>query len=324
MVTLAVPIYNMEHYLPRCMDSLLKQTSRDYEILLIDDGSTDSSGALCDSYAAQNPALIRVIHKENGGLSSARNAGIDHARGEFIVFPDPDDWVEQGYVELLVKYQKAYQAELVCLGHYVDTDTSSFPAMSDHEPNLLLGKNGQRGLLLSPKMEGFSWNKLYRLDIIRAHDLRFPDGMGTTEDLWFTYCYLAHCSRVCHAPSERIYHYCQRDDSYTQNGFSRDKMGTIDTYKRIIADCAEPDPALADLCRNRICNEAINLLWLHQNAPTKDAEVKKQLLSYIRRYLIGYLFSSQYEAGRKLQALFAACSPVAFTCLKNLMHKPLQ
>ena len=72
MVTLAVPIYNMEHYLPRCMDSLLKQTSRDYEILLIDDGSTDSSGALCDSYAAQNPALIRVIHKENGGLSSAR------------------------------------------------------------------------------------------------------------------------------------------------------------------------------------------------------------------------------------------------------------
>lgn len=323
MVTLVVPIYNMERYLPRCMASLLNQTCRDYEILLIDDGSTDSSRAMCDNYAAENPVFVRVIHKENGGLSSARNAGIDHARGEFIVFPDPDDWVEPGYVELLLKYQTEYQAELVCLGHYVDTDNASFPAMRDGKTSLLLGREGQRGLLLPPKMEGFSWNKLYRLDIIQAHGLRFPDGMGTTEDLWFSYRYLSHCSCVCHAPSERIYHYCQREDSSTQSGFSRDKMGTIDTFEQIIADCAKHDPVLANLCQNRICNEAVNLLWLYQNSPAKDPEAKRQLLSYIRRYLLGYLLSSQYGAGRKLQALFAVCSPRVFTCVKNLLHKRL-
>lgn len=323
MVTLVVPIYNMERYLPRCMASLLNQTCTDYEILLIDDGSTDSSGVLCDRYAEANPAFVRVVHKENGGLSSARNAGIDHARGEFIIFPDPDDWVEPGYLELLLKYQREYQAELVCLGHYVDTDNASVPAMPDNETCLLLGRDGQRGLLLPPRMEGFSWNKLYRLDIIQEHGLRFPDGMGTTEDLWFAYRYLAHCSRICHVPAERVYHYCQRENSSTQSGFSREKMGTIKTYEQIIADCAEHDPALADLCRNRICNEAVNLLWLHQIAPVKDPESKQQLLSYIRRNLLGYLLSSQYGTGRKLQALFAACSPWAFTYLKNLMHKRL-
>lgn len=324
MVTLVVPIYNMERYLPRCMASLLNQTCTDYEILLINDGSTDSSSSLCDRYSAENPGLVRVIHKENGGLSSARNTGIDNARGEFIVFPDPDDWVEPGYVELLMKYQKEYQAELVCLGHYVDTDNSSVPALPDSETSLMLGREGQRGLLLPPKMEGFSWNKLYRLDIIRIYGLRFPDGMGTTEDLWFAYCYLSHCSRVCHAPSVRIYHYCQREDSSTQSGFSPDKMGTIDTFEQIIADCTERDPALASLCRNRICNEAINLLWLHQNTAAKDPELKRKLLSDIRRYLLDYLLSSQYGTGRKLQALFAAFSPWSFTRLKNLMHKHLQ
>ena len=91
MITLVVPIYNMAQYLPRCVDSLLRQTCRDFEIVLVDDGSTDASGAMCDRYAADHPGHIRVIHKENGGLSSARNAGIDAARGEFVIFPDPDD-----------------------------------------------------------------------------------------------------------------------------------------------------------------------------------------------------------------------------------------
>lgn len=324
MVTLVVPIYNMERYLPRCMASLLDQTSRDYEILLIDDGSTDSSSCLCDRYAAEHPGLVRVVHKENGGLSSARNAGIDNARGEFIVFPDPDDWVEPDYVASFLEFRERYQADLVCLGHYVDTDTTSVPAMPDGADSLMSGRSGQRGLLLPPGMQGFSWNKLYRLDIIRAHGLRFPDGMGTTEDLWFAYCYLAQCTRVCHIPVKRIYHYCQREDSSTQSGFSREKMGTIKTYEQIIADCAERDPDLAGVCRDKICTEAVNLLWIHENAPAGDPEARRYLRAYIRSLLPGYLRSPQYGAGRKLQTLLAACSPKAFAYVKNLLHKRLR
>ena len=102
MLTLAIPVYNMESLLGRCMDAMLSQTSRDFEIVLEDDGSTDASPVLCDGYAAEHPGFIRVVHKPNGGLSSARNAGIEAAKGEFIIFPDPDDWTEPQYVEHLL------------------------------------------------------------------------------------------------------------------------------------------------------------------------------------------------------------------------------
>lgn len=321
LVTLVVPVFNMEQYLPRCMDSLLSQTCLDYEIVLVDDGSTDSSGALCDSYAARDPERIRVIHKPNEGLSSARNAGIDAARGEFIVFPDPDDWAEPDYVEKLSAYQREYQADLVCLGHYVDTETASVPARADQDAILLNGTEAQRGLLLPPEMHGFSWNKLYRVDIIRDHGLRFPDGMGTTEDLYFAYRYLAHCQCVFHSSDTRIYHYCQREDSATHSCFSADKMGTIKTFDYIIGDCSQRDPELADCAASKLCTAAVNLIWLCECAEHRDLEARRYLLGYIRRLLPRYLISSCYGPGRKIQAVLAAISPRLYMHLKNTVRR---
>ena len=320
MVTLVVPVYNMEQYLPRCMESLLAQSCRDYEILLVDDGSDASTAELCDSYAAAQPELVRVIHKPNGGLSSARNAGIDAARGEFIIFPDPDDWVEPYYVESLLAFQREYRADLVCLGHYIDTAEVSVPANRSTETLFLQGAEGQRGLLLSPRMQGFSWNKLYRLDVIRAHGIRFPDGMGTTEDLHFAYRYLAHAQRVCYVPGTRVYHYCQREDSSTHSSFSRDKIGTIKTYEYLIDDCAHRDPELARCAADEICTSAVNLIWLCECAEQRDREARRFLLKHIHRQLPGYLSSSQYGFGRKLQAVLAAVNPRLYMHLKNAVQ----
>lgn len=320
MITLVVPIYNMEAYLPRCMDSLLHQTCRDYEILLIDDGSTDSSGALCDSYASEHPGLVRVIHKENGGLSSARNTGIDNARGEFIVFPDPDDWTELHYVESFLKYQRQYQADFVCLGHYVDTDSNSVPGRADAEPRAMTGEEARRGLLLPPRMQGFSWNKLYRLDIIRENSLYFPDDMGTTEDLYFTFCYLSYCSNACYAPSCRVYHYYQRQNSSTRSPFSRYKLGTIRTYEHMIAACNGQEPEFAQQAKTEICTVAVNLLWENESSSHPDPEIRKVLLGRIRSLLPGYLRQSHYGIGRKFQALVAALSPRIFMYLKKTVR----
>ena len=104
MISIVVPIYNMEKLLPRCMDTLVTQ-SLAYEIILVDDGSTDSSPKICDDYMQMYPAFVRVVHKDNGGLSSARNAGMDVARGKYVIFPDPDDWVELDYVSQMVELQ---------------------------------------------------------------------------------------------------------------------------------------------------------------------------------------------------------------------------
>ena len=321
MVTLVIPVFNMEHYLPRCFASIRAQTCSDFEVILVDDGSTDASGALCDAYAAEMPDRVRVVHKPNGGLSSARNAGIDAARGEFIIFPDPDDWVEPHYVESMLTYQREYEADLVCLGHYIDTDFSSTPGKPDAPLQVMNSCEAQRGLLLSPRMHGFSWNKLYRVDIIRSNGLRFPDGMGTTEDLYFAYRYLAHARRACHAPGVRVYHYCQREESSTHSSFSPDKMGTIKTFEHIISDCAERDSELARCAADEICTAAVNLLWLCECAAPRDMQARRYLLGHIRRRLPEYLHAEYYGSGRKLQAILAAISPRLYMHLKNAVQR---
>lgn len=321
MLTLSVPVYNMEQYLPRCMASLLAQTCRDYEILLIDDGSTDSSPSLCDGYAAAYPELVRVVHKPNGGLPSARNAGIDHARGEFIIFPDPDDWVEPNYVQALLERQRQHRADLVSLGHYVATDSGSVPSGIDREPMLLYGEEARRGLLLPPRMQGFSSVKLYRLDLIRSHGLYFLDGLGTTEDLDFSYRYLAHCRIACHDPSCRVYHYYQRANSFTHGGFSPEKLGILRTFERIAEDCAQRDPELARTARDEICTAAVNLLWMHECLPDPDPAIRSFLRARIRSSMPEYLRAVYYGPGRKLQAILAILSPQLYAHLKNLVQR---
>lgn len=320
MITLVIPIFNMESYLSRCFTSLQAQSCRDFEVVLVDDGSTDASGAICDAWSSREPDRVRVIHKPNGGLPSARNAGIDAARGMFIVFPDPDDWTEPHYVESFLEYQRQYQADFVCLGHYVDTDSGSVPGRADAEPRAMTGEEARRGLLLPPRMQGFSWNKLYRVDIIRANGLYFPDNMGTTEDLYFTFRYLAYCRSACHAPSCRVYHYYQRPNSSTRSPFSRDKLGTIRTYEHMIAACGDQDPELAQMAHAEICTAAVNLLWENESAPHPDPEIRKELLGRIRALLPEYLRQSQYGLGRKFQALAAAHSPRIYMYLKKAVR----
>lgn len=321
MLTLAIPVYNMEALLKRCMDTMLAQTSRDFEIVLIDDGSTDGSAAMCDGYAAAHPGFIRVVHKPNGGLSSARNAGIDAAKGEFIIFPDPDDWAEPQYVEHLLTLQREHDADLVCTGYFIATDESSVPGSADAASALLSGADAQRSLLLPPQMNGFAWNKLCRTDIIRRHDLRFLDDVGTTEDLDFAYRYLAFAKTVCHAPALRTYHYYQRPGAATHSGYSPKKLGSIRTYEKIAADCAIRDLELKRAAEDEICVTAVNLLWAWETGDRTDKAGRRTLLAYIRRYLPRHLSSRRYGFGRKLQALTAAVSPKLFTRLKNAAQK---
>ena len=121
-VSIIVPVYNTERFLNRCIDSVLAQTYSDWELLLVDDGSTDSSGSICDEYATQD-SRIRVFHKENGGVSSARNLGLDYARGEWITFVDSDDYIAPDMIEKLYETQKRNNADITVCGYrWVDKE----------------------------------------------------------------------------------------------------------------------------------------------------------------------------------------------------------
>lgn len=321
MITVIVPIYNLSELLPRCISTLLNQ-SGSIEIILVDDGSTDKSPAMCDYYAATFPDKIRVIHKSNAGLASARNTGIEAAQGEYIIFPDPDDWVEPNYISKLTELQKKYQPDLLCVGHYVDYDDHSEAANIGQLLRKMDGIQAQKALLIPPCMSGFAWNKLYHLDIIRENGLCFLDDVGTTEDLDFAFRYLAFCKKVVFSPEDRIYHYYQRSGATTHSGFSKKKLDAIRTYEKIIVSTTNKDIIRA--AQEEICNTAVNLLWMYRNSKFDDLHTKKKIQSYIRMYLKQYCTSKQFGIGRKIQAILAGYMPAIYTYLKNGLTKGIR
>ena len=318
MVTIVVPVFNMEAYLPRCMDSLLGQTYQQTEILIIDDGSTDNSMSLCEEYCRRFQS-VRVIHKENGGLSSARNMGIESASGEYITFPDPDDWVENSYIENYMALVKEYNPDMVCIGHYVDFEDATFSANPGASFRLMNGEEAMNALILPPAMEGFAWNKLYKMDIIRQYHLRFSDLMGTTEDLAFAYQYLKHVSKVCFAPDKIMYHYCQRTGSATIASFSQRQMQSMNIYEQMIRESKNGE--FREAATIRLCDLALNLLWSVKNQPQRDRPIEKQLREKIEELKRSYLKSTRVRMKRKLQCACALFSPTVYCLLKNNLSR---
>ena len=318
-LSIIVPIYNMTSYLLKFVDSFLVQSSNDFEIIFVNDGSTDNSGVICDEYCKKYPELISVVHKDNGGLSSARNAGIDVAKGDFVVFPDPDDWVEPDYVERFLNLQNEHQVDLVCTGYTIDYDDKQIVPITNDSCLIFSGKEAQKYLLLPPKMNGFAWNKIYRLDLIKKYNLRFLDDVGTTEDLDFVYRYLKYCERVCYAPEYKTYHYYQRAGAATRSSFTVHKMNSLHTYEKIMADT--DDVELRRAAKDELVTTTVNLIWLYENSGCKDTKIKRQLLNSLRDNLKEYLMKSRYGTGRKIQAVLAACSPKLFCLIKNSIQK---
>ncbi len=184
-VSVVVPVFNTEAYLPACIESLLRQTHGDLELLFVDDGSTDESPAILDAYAEKDPR-IRVIHKENGGVCTARNAGIDAAGGDFIGFVDSDDTVEPTYVETLLRAFSTHPEIGVSICNRF---------ILGHPNGRIVGGTAGAGEVLSPKnaiknavsigksFEGYLWNKLFRAEIFRNPLLRLDPRIAVCEDL---------------------------------------------------------------------------------------------------------------------------------------------
>lgn len=192
MVSIIVPIYNCDSHLARCIDSILNQTFTDWECLLIDDGSTDGSGVLCDEYA-QIDTRIKVFHKTNGGVSSARNVGLEHARGRWIGFVDSDDEVAKDFIFDFLQEENDHD-ELIVQGFVIKKQDSATSIV-----NFQKGiKNVSEGLdiLCRNHFPGTVWNKLFRSDILKSHGIKFNDVYKFKEDELFLLCYLKYINFI--------------------------------------------------------------------------------------------------------------------------------
>ena len=223
LISIIVPVYNVEPYLRKCVDSILAQTYTNLEVILVDDGSPDNCGAICDEYAARDER-VRVIHKENGGLSDARNAGLNIMNGSYVAFVDSDDWIEPEMYKRLMSIMHRYHADMAfggvtddCIreGQYVSVKTSDYGETPCAEDAIAAMRRYFYG-------SWAAWDKLYRADLFRT--IRYPVG-EINEDEAIVLQLLDQCERVCYT-NEVFYHYIHREsgESITSSGFSKKKL----------------------------------------------------------------------------------------------------
>lgn len=212
-VSIIVPVYNAAETLRRCVDSVLKQDYTDFELLLVDDGSRDGSGAICDAYAARDPR-VRVIHKENAGVSAARNDALDQVQGTFLQFLDSDDWLTPDATKQLVRSAQACGCDLVIADFYrVSGDRVAHKGEIDEE-GVLSREEFAAYMMENPAdyYYGVLWNKLYRREIVEAHHLRMDADLRWCEDFLFNLEYILH-SETFFALRAPIYYYVKTKGS---------------------------------------------------------------------------------------------------------------
>jgi len=211
MISVIVPVYNVEAYLAQCIDSVLAQTYKELEILLIDDGSTDCSGSICDAYQAKD-SRIRVFHTENRGLSAARNVGLDHASGEYILLLDSDDWIDRKTAQVLAAYAEKHDADVVSCAYYYEWKNRRNSVEKVDKPIILEGRQIMQVHIQEPYLGYMAWNKLYRKELFSS--IRYPEGRDY-EDILTTYKILLSAQKVICVP-DALFHYRMRANTISR------------------------------------------------------------------------------------------------------------
>ncbi|MBP5311825.1 MAG: glycosyltransferase [Clostridia bacterium] len=209
MITIIVPIFSVERYLRQCIDSILNQTYKDIEILLVDDGSTDQCGEICDDYAKRDNR-IRVFHTENQGISAARNLGLRESGGEYIGFVDADDWIEPEMYEIMYSIMQETGADISTCG--LRHDSTGIPNRKDGFNITVLGGEEVLEAIVDRKFESFMWNKLFKAGLFEG--LTFPEGK-VFEDLAATPMIVSKSGKVAVSDAP-LYHYRQWAGSITK------------------------------------------------------------------------------------------------------------
>lgn len=279
LVSVVVPVYNVEAFLPQCIDSLLAQTHPNLEIILVDDGSKDSSGAICDRYAAEH-SCIQVIHKENGGLSDARNVGIAAAKGDYIGFVDSDDFVRPEMYRSLLQALCHGEAIATC-GRYTTDEAGNLTGeeFTLDAPKTYIAAEAMNEILVGGPVDVAAWDKLYRKDLFDG--ITFPVG-EINEDAAIIFRLVDKAEKIVHIGAP-MYYYRGRSGSITKSGYKPNKIQALDHAKAIEQFVCHRNPQLKLACQRYTAYMCCQLLALM----LKDPDAKKQYPEHYSRCMQG-------------------------------------
>ena len=302
-VSVIVPVYNVEAYLERCLDSLVKQTLEEMEIIVVNDGTKDNSQAIIDRYAAAYPQKVISLIKENGGLSDARNYGIPYAHGEYIGFVDSDDFAAEDLLETLYRLAEKYDAEMsICRGYDLyegrpvpDLKQEGIESVTDSE-------EGLRQVMKARVFGVMPWGKLYRREIFEG--VVYPE-KTIAEDAYVIVPLMEHCRKVAFSTAQK-YYYVHRRESLTTSGFRWSDLGSVEVWDHNQNVVEERHPALKKEAGVRCCWARFFVLDKLMLLETMDAEKKalaKRLAKELKKHPLLVLEGDHFTNGRKIAYL---------------------
>ncbi len=278
-ISVIIPVYNVEKYLRQCLDSVINQTYKNLEIILINDGSTDNSGKICEEYAL-NDERIKMIHKENGGISSARNTAIDTANGKFITFIDSDDDVELDYIDYLYNILKKFDCKMsVCTHNIIKKNKikKSFNLKTDYK---LSSQECIKKLLYNDGIDTSAWAKLYDKSLF--DNIRYPVGK-LFEDIATTYKFFIKSKEIACGHLAK-YNYNVRENSIVTKKFNKAKFDLLESTDNMSEEIINLFPNLKEAVLRRRVYARFSTLNQMAQVDKDNKEKVKEIISFIKKY----------------------------------------
>lgn len=298
-ISVIVPVYNVEKYLNRCVDSILNQTMQDLEIILVDDGSTDSSGMICEDYKEKD-ARIKVIHKKNGGLSDARNVGEKNATADYVIFLDSDDYIHQEMLETLYVPIKEQGVEVSVCGVFNVYNEKEIPQYSKLEKFVCTGSEAFGLILEGNKIPGTICNKMIKKEL--ADKICFPVGR-LYEDVFYTLKLMPLVKQV-HVTTKPMYYYVHRQGSITTSRFKEADMDIVYAYKETMELIKKQYPEL-------ILQATFRLFWAYFVVVDRTLELKdfknniyyQRSRKFLQRNILRVIKNPYFTRNRRMAAV---------------------
>lgn len=313
LISIIIPVYNVEKYLERCLNSVINQTYKNLEIILIDDGSTDGSGKICDEFTKKDNRII-VIHKENGGVSSARNKGLEIAQGEYIGFVDSDDYIEENMYEVLFENLVNFNVDISMCNYNILKNNKKTFHKHTMENGLLITENKKfLELLRLNYYKGFLYNKLFKAKMIKK--MKLDVNIHICEDLLLIAQLTNQCKKY-YFDNRCLYNYVIREDSAINGKINDKKFSVLDAYRKVIEIVKQYGNELT------IKYEFDYFKW--ENDLIKQSGRKDESLEKESVLLFNTIMKSQYASfNEKLEVFIRYRMYGIYNIFRNLYHKIL-
>lgn len=276
-ISILVPVYNVENYLPQCIDSILGQTYKNLQVVLVDDGSPDSSWDVCKAYVSKD-SRVEAYHKENSGVANTRNSLLTKVKGDYMLFVDSDDWIESDMVEALLKIALQYDADVVNCENVIN---DALCKKVDTSIELLQQEEAIKLFLEHKRLRGSLCNKLIKTSLL--HNIRFYRGISLGEDALFCWDILQKANSLVITKQE-YYHYRMLDGSLTHSSFGPKKFSAYYVWEKICDDTERQWPQFSDIAKARYCIEMTILLHDAATSCYIYDELIKSLQEIVRDY----------------------------------------